>query len=146
MLSQARGSSPVPSRGPEGAEDSGRGFLSPLLFLSDLWFPSIGIKTPRSSEVTMGPGGGHTTMCTQFPGQASPIRGRVLCHVPRALGHLSQVLSSSTSPRGQRSQPLTLHLSCPRNPRSGFKGSAGAVRLGDTAEKVGHKYFIARAA
>lgn len=94
----------------------------------------------------MGPSGGHTTMRTQSPGQASPIRGRDPCHVPRAPGHLSQVLSSSTSPRGQRSQPLTLHLSCPRNPRSGFKGSAGAVRLGDMAEKVSHKYFIARAA
>lgn len=141
MLSQARGSSPVPSRGPEGAEDPGRGSLPRLLFLGDLWFSSIGIKMLCSWEVRMGPSSGHTTIPTQSPGQALLIGARDQCHAPHTPGISVRYGVFRTPPRGRRSQPLTLHLPCPRSPRTGLKGSTGSSKAWGHSREGGSPVF-----
>lgn len=128
VLSQARGSSPVPSKGPEGAEDPGRGSLHPL---SDPWFQSIGIKKKKKKTCCgLGRSGWGLAVVT-WPymlspqRQASPTRGGDLCHASHARGHHIRSWGLRTSPRVKN-----LGLSGPRSPGTGLKGRLGKLDLG----------------
>lgn len=119
VLSQARGSSPVPSKGPEGAEDPGRGSLHPL---SDPWFQSIGIRKKKKPAVVLGGQGG-----------ASLLSHGHICSVPRAgitdqrWGPVPCSTCSGTSQLGlgdlgPLQEVKNLGLSVPRSLGTGLKG------------------------
>lgn len=129
VLSQARGSSPVPSKGPEGAEDPGRGSLHPL---SDPWFQSIGIRKKKKTRCGLGRSGWGLAVVTwqyMLSPQSRHHRPEVgTCAMLHMLGDITiRSWGLKTSPKGQKSRSIR-----PKKPRNWVEGLTGETRLGVT--------------